>query len=151
MKKIVTWIVLADGARGRIITRKTAVAPYEEALDIDLTAPHPASREILSDRPGRVHDRFGEGRHAMVPPSDPHRQEKREFAARLAALLESEREKNSFERLIIIAPPKTLGDLRQHFSPSLKAMIIEEIARDVSMFNLHELQSRLPEMIEHVH
>jgi protein required for attachment to host cells len=151
MKKIVTWIVLADGARCRILTRETAVSDYREVFGVDYFAPHQASRKLASDRPGRVHDRFGTGRHAMSPPSDPHREEKRHFAIRLAELLESEREKKSFERLIVIAPPKTLGDLRQNFSPLLKNMIVEEIAKDVTMLKLHELQQRLPDMIEHVH
>ena len=124
---------------------------YRSVLDADLIGKNLASGEITSDRPGRGFDRVGNGRHAMQPPSDPHREGKRKLAHRVADLLERERKKGSFDRLIIIAAPQMLGDLRQYFPESLKRMIIEEVPKDLSKFATPGLKSTLPELLHRLH
>ncbi len=113
MKPVKTWILIADGARARILLNEGPGKGLKPALDHEFATVHAPTRELGSDRPGRVHDRFGPGRHAMEPPADWHEYEKQTFAAEIARLLEEEAQKGSFDRLVVVAPPKTLGELRR--------------------------------------
>ena len=38
-----------------------------------------------------------------------------------------------FEDLLVIAPPRALGELRKHWSKGLKARLIREINHDLTM------------------
>ena len=103
MKPTRSWIVIADGAQARILENhgpgKGLVALPSEAMHKTLRP----SREINAERPGRTHDRMGPGRHAMEPPSDPHREEKRRFADLLADHLNAAALKHSYDRLVLVA------------------------------------------------
>ena len=148
MKKTVTWILIADGARARLVVNANKNDGYKQVIDTDFIADNRPSHDMGSERPGRTHDSTGSARHAMQPPVDPHREEKRHLAQRVNAFLEEQRQQKAFERLIVIAAPKTLGDLRGSFSAPLQAMVVEEIDKDLTMFSLNDLQDKLPNLIE---
>ena len=141
MRKQKMWIVVADGGQARFITDET------EALTLvpgaEYTADSRASTEIGSDRPGRAFDSAGQGRHAMEPPTDPHRYEKRSFAAQIADALDAGLKKNGFDKLTIVAPPQALGDLRRALSPAVSAKITSEINKDLTNKPLPALVKQL--------
>src|SRR5690348_3153110 len=90
MDKVKTrrWYVIADGTRALIVVLdgKKVTAPLgEQFIGVNLK-----SREINADRPGRAFDSRGTGRHAMDPPTDPHRKLKADVARDLADVLEHE-------------------------------------------------------------
>ena len=84
MKKTRTWILVADGARARILqsegwgTGLTPVAGQARRMT------NPPTREQVSDRPGRVQESASGTRHAIAPRVDWHRYEKHLFAGELA-------------------------------------------------------------------
>src|SRR5687767_7572247 len=87
-KPIRTWVVIADAARARVFetrgkgTGLTAVDGL--ALETELLP----NRELVSDRPGRSFESVGGTRHAMEG-SDPHREQKRQFARRIVNVVEA--------------------------------------------------------------
>jgi len=151
MKKTTTWILIADGARARLVSRPNAAGGYEQVIDTDFIADKRPSHELGVERPGRTHDSSGDARHALQSPSDPHREEKRHLAQRVSEFLEQQRQKKAFEKLVVIAAPQALGDLRNCFSSRLLTMVVEEIDKDLTRFTLHELQDKLPDLIETTH
>ncbi|MEQ8357080.1 MAG: host attachment protein [Kiloniellaceae bacterium] len=147
MKPIRSWIVIADGAQARILENK---GPGKGLTPLPKEARHQAhrpSREIDADRPGRTHDRNGPGRHAMEPPTDAHRDEKRRFAEQLAERLNDATKQDRYDRLVLVAPPKTLGDLRQALSKETNARITGELAKDLTPISDHELPGHLGKML----
>jgi protein required for attachment to host cells len=147
MKPIRSWIVIADGARARILEntgpgKGLTALPAEEMHHI-----HPPSRDIVADRPGRSHDRMGPQRHAMEPPSDAHREEKRRFADELAELLNTAARMDSYDRLVLVAPAKTLGDLRQALGKEAAAKVDGELSKDLTPIADHELPDHLDSVI----
>ncbi|HSM19449.1 MAG TPA: host attachment protein [Hyphomicrobiales bacterium] len=147
MKPTRSWIVVADGASARIFEnhgpgKGLSARPAEEMHHAT-----PPSRDIDADRPGRSHDRMGPGRHAMEPPTDAHREEKRRFADDLARHLNEAAQGGSFDRLILVAAPKTLGDLRQALGKAAAAKLDGELAKDLTKVPDHELPSHLGEVI----
>ncbi len=151
MKKTITWILIADGSRARLVVKRNVHDGYKQVIDTDFIADKRPSHDMGVERPGRTHDSTGAARHAMQPPTDFHREEKHHLAQRVGDFLEEQRQKKAFERLIVIAAPQALGDLRDSFSPSLKKQVVEEIDKDLTMFTLHELQDKLSKIIEITH
>lgn len=147
MKPTRSWIVIADGAQARVFEnhgpgKGLTALPSEEMHKI----PRP-SRAIAADRPGRSHDRMGPGRHAMEPPTDPHREEKRRFADLLAEHLNEAAQAGSYDRLILVAAPKTLGDLRKALGKDAAAKLDGELDKDLTKVPEHELPGHLNGMI----
>lgn len=141
------WMLVADAARARIFEVDAAKGALVRTPVREMTAETLASREIGSDRPGRSFDSAGQGRHAMEPPTDPHRYEKRRFAHDLAEVLEDERKKGNFGRLYLVAPPQMLGDLREALSDGLRRLVGCETAKDLAMLAPHEIEEHLDEVL----
>ena len=143
MKHIITWILVADGSQARLFRSDgpgRGVAPLSDDL---LTGCNLPGREIMSDRPGRTFDSAGQGRHAMEPRTDPREVEKRRFAHTLAAMLEDRLNQGRFDRLVLVAPPRALGQLRGELSKSVRDKISAELAKDLTHTPPHELSEHL--------
>src|SRR5690606_33326050 len=127
MKKTVTWVLIADGHRARVLQNDGPGKGFFPPLKQEYIGSAAPTREIVSDRQGRTFDSKGQGRHAMEPQTDPHRYEKLRFAKQLSEELEAYQKKGAFDRLVIVAAPQTLGDLRNELSAGVKAMIVAEV------------------------
>lgn len=144
MRKPITWVVVADGHRARVLKNEKGVA-LESALDVDFTAPNPLDHEIGPDRPGRTKDSTPNVRHALEPRVDHHRQRKAAFAHDLAHVIDEAAEQNRFARLILVAPPQALGDLRQHLGPHARERVRGELPLDLTHETVPDIQGRLAE------
>jgi protein required for attachment to host cells len=60
-----------------------------------------------------------------------HRKLKRELARTVSDKLDTALKEGRFDRLCIVAPPATLGDLRRALSQPLKQRIVAEIKKDL--------------------
>jgi protein required for attachment to host cells len=48
--------------------------------------------------------------------------------------------RNEFESLIIVAPPKTLGELRKHYHKEVEKRLAGEIAKDLTGHPVTEIE-----------
>lgn len=73
------------------------------------------------------------GRHqsSSANPSD-SQQDEDGFAAGIAAVLNKRVLDGKIDDLVVIAAPRTLGELRKHYHKSLTAKLIGEIAKDLT-------------------
>ncbi len=127
-----TWVLIANGARGRLLSAEG----HGKALRVielrEFAASHEPNRDLGRDRPARVFESHGATRHAIEPKSDAHRELKRDFAAEIAEALDTSLLQKKFGRLVIAAPPVTLGDLRKALSEAVRLKIVAEIAMDLT-------------------
>ena len=130
-----TWIVVADGARARFFTASEDGSKLVPARSADMVAPlsrRPA-RDLKSDKPGRSYGSSRSGvRHAFEPPHDYHKIEKHRFSASLAEALLEASEAKAFDRLVLVAPHRSLGELRGLLSARVKRQISQEIPKDLT-------------------
>jgi protein required for attachment to host cells len=132
MKPVRTWILIANGARAHVLQNNGPGKGIKQVAGCDYRTSHEADREIQADRPGRTHDRVGSGRHALEATSSPHRIDKDEFAGVLMDELERKFNAGQFDRLLIVAPPRTLGDLRHHMPNLLKSCLVGSVHKDLT-------------------
>lgn len=128
-----TWILTADGQHARTWEWKNSDISLALVADLISSADSVSSfsRDLKSDKPGRSFASTGTRRSAMEPAHDPHELEKTKFAAKLADALDAAFKQGRFRRLIVIAPPRMLGDLRGHFSKQLSEAVIGEVDKDL--------------------
>lgn len=75
--------------------------------------------------------------------TDYHQLEEDKFAAEAAELLRKRALNNEFESLIVVAPPKTLGELRKHYHKEVEARIAGEVAKDLTNMPVPEIEKVL--------
>ena len=143
MAKQSTCVLVGDATNARLFevtpNRKRLTEVWPKAL----SAESPASRDIASDRPGRAFNSAGRGRHTQEPRTDPHRYEKTRFAHHVAHTLDEERKKNTFVRLILVAPPQFLGDLRAALPEPLSRCVSETVDKELTSLDTATLEKQL--------
>jgi len=143
-----TWFLVCDGARGRIYAHEGAGSGLSVVSSAEHPESHTRTRDLGSDRPGRSFDSTATGgRHAMAPRADWHDFEKTRFAGEMAAVIDKAAADKSFDRLVVVAPPRVLGDLRQAFTAQTKALVAGELDKDLTQFEGAELAAHLGEWI----
>lgn len=134
-RTVKTWIVVADGARARFFTPDRESAKLVSTGPADLVAPasRQRPRDLKSDKPGRSFSASRSGvRHAFEPPHDYHKLEKHRFMAILAGALDDACERRAFDDLILVAPRRSLGELRGLLSTRVQASVRQEVAKDLT-------------------
>ncbi|HEB58564.1 MAG TPA: host attachment protein [Gammaproteobacteria bacterium] len=140
-----TWVVVADAARARIFSSRGGKRPLVELETLTHPVARIAEREIGSDEPGRAFDSHGKGRHALTDKGAIKQHETEEFAREIAARLDAARKDDTFQHLILVAPPSMLGALREHLpSPSAKRLFYA-LDKDLTQDTGDAIRARLPE------
>lgn len=147
MQKTRTWVLVADAGNARVLETEGLGQALQPVSGMHWSQELPRSSELGHDRLPRGHESVGPGRHAVEPKSDPHRELKRTFAKDIAARLVAAAEAKSFERLIIVAPPVMLGDLRQELPRAVKDRTAAEIAKDLVAVPDHEIRKHLLDVV----
>jgi protein required for attachment to host cells len=89
-----------------------------------------------SDRPGRRFGGTGVGgteghHHGVTGEKSTVLHELTLFAKEVARKIETDRARNEFDRLVLMAGPKMLGLLRQSLSSPTQSMLAGEISKDI--------------------
>jgi protein required for attachment to host cells len=146
MKQTRTWILVADGGRARILETAGKRHGMHVVTGSESHFHNPPSRELGRDAPGRVYESYGSARHAVEPRHDPHSALEALFASQLAAMLADYSARESFDRLVVVAPATMLGNLRKMIKPQVREKIVAEIDKDLTRVPTNEIASH----VEHV-
>jgi protein required for attachment to host cells len=137
------WVLVGDGRKALVLRNEgDATFPNLRAADVFKDAANPATSAIGSDRPGRAVDHLT-GRRSGVEQTDWHDIAEHRFARHVADMLDARNEAGDISALVVVAPPKTLAELRQSFSGSLQKKIIGEVNRDLTKHPIHEIERLL--------
>ncbi|MBE0453861.1 host attachment family protein [Roseovarius autotrophicus] len=126
-----TWVLVADGDKALFLENVTdAQAPNLVVRRVE-EQDNPANRDQQSDRPGRMPD-VGPGQRSGMEEADWHRLGKERFAAEMADILYRLAHRGAFDRLVLVAPPRTLGALREHLHKEVAQRVVAEIGKDLT-------------------
>jgi protein required for attachment to host cells len=146
MKPTTTWILIADGAHARLFSNSGPGKGIEAVEGGVINGDHRPDHELVRDGLGRSFESSGSAgdmRHAIEPRTDPHRELKRDFAKHLGKVLAQGLANKSYDRLVIVAPPTALGDLRHALSEPVKHAVYAELDKDLVKTPTAELPSHL--------
>jgi protein required for attachment to host cells len=88
---------------------------------------NPPTHEQGTDRPGVNVAHAGSHRRVSMGDTDWHDLEEHRFVERVAAALENVVRSRDVPALVIVAPPRTLADLRRVFHADVKKLILQPI------------------------
>ena len=133
-----TLILVADGQKYLFLRNKGDF--QQPALKVEASSEHLGhpTHELGSDQPGRAFASSGSMRSA-IEQTDFHQIEKDQFAARTAALLSKRAHAGEFEQLIVVAPPRTLAELRKHYDKAVSSRLVKEIDKDLTKNPVKEI------------
>jgi protein required for attachment to host cells len=95
-----------------------------------------------SDQPGRAFASVGTRRSA-VEDTDWHELDEQRFAHDVAAALARIVRERKVKALVIVAPPRTLAELRRAFHSEVKTRIVAEIDKDLTKQPVYEIEKHL--------
>ena len=136
------WVVVCDGAKALILENAgDAVALNLKTREVYTQADEKTS-ELGTDAPGRSFSSVGARRSAMEQ-TDWHDQAEQRFLTDLAKRLDAAVSAGETKSLVLIAPPRALGVLRQHVTNGLRGAIRAEIDKDYVKIPVHEIEKKL--------
>ena len=136
------WVIVCDGKKALILeNRGDEKFPNLHTREAFEHTDFPTHVQGVS-APGRVHQSTGTAR-STVEQTDWHDEAERAFLHSLADKLDRAIKAGETKALIITAPPRALGMLRQVYSPSVRQALRNEIDKDFVKLPVHEIEKRL--------
>ncbi|OAN75232.1 Host attachment protein [Sulfitobacter sp. EhC04] len=135
-----TWVLIADGEKALFLINQTdGEDPFlevfrEEAQD------NPPNREQAANRRGRFNDGPSVHRSA-VQDTDWHQLAKDRFAAELAEILYKKAHQGAFDRIVLVAPPHTLGELRQEIHKEVADKVVAEVPKTLTNHPIDQIET----------
>ncbi len=140
-----SWILAADAASARLFETPGPGGQLRELEDWQHAEARQHISEMVSDQPGEVFDRAGHGRHDMEPGEDPKTHEARRFARQLAQKLNQGRLDGAYRKLVLAAPARFLGLLREQLDADTAALVAASVSKDLVKLDPAEIRRSLPE------
>lgn len=136
------WVVVADGARA-LILENVGDKLYPDLRTKEVYKQDgPKSSDLGTDKPGRAFNSVGNRRSAMEQ-TDWHDQEEQRFLVRLAERLDKALLAGETQSLVLVAPPRALGVLRQQMSPRVREALRAEIEKDYVKMPVDEIAKHI--------
>jgi len=141
------WIVTADAAQARIFQAQHQDGEMTEMSALLNSDARLTNQQSVSDRAGRMGGASSAGSHAFEPRQSHAEHVAVVFAKRVCEYLSAACRNGEVHRIYLMADPKFLGQLREHFDPQLKAVIAQELAIDVAHQKPAQIRKALPERL----
>jgi protein required for attachment to host cells len=136
------WVVVCDGAKALILQNAgDGMYPNLKTREVHQQA-NPKTAELGTDEPGRSFSSVGHGRSAYEQ-TDWHGQEEQRFLADLAKRLDAAVTAGEMKSIVLVAPPRALGVLRQHYTQGLREALKGEIDKDLVKMPVYEIEKKL--------
>lgn len=126
-----THVLVMDG--GKMLLFKNDGDEVQPVLNIVMHDEQnsAATRDQGSAQPGSTHESVG-SRRSSYEQTDFHQLDEDKFAIDAADMLKRKVLAGKIDALIIVAAPRTLGELRKHFHGEVEKRVLGEISKDVA-------------------
>ena len=137
-----TWVLVADGEKALFL--RNDIDEHDPDLNVVRIEQqeNPSDRAQSANRPGRMHD-TGPGQKSALDDTDWHELAKERFADDLAGILYREAHRGAFRRIILVAPPATLGELRNKLHKEVAEKVVGELHKTLTNHPLDEIEKIL--------
>lgn len=135
-------VLVADGRKMLFLRNEGDEAYPNLVVEHAEAQSNPKDGDQKSDAPGLSYSSAGSGRSTMDE-TDFHQLGEDRFASDAAELLKRRALAHEFESLIIVAPPRTLGELRKHYHSEVSSRITGELDKDLTNHPIPEIESAI--------
>ena len=125
------WLIIANASKARIFEGTSPMGELNEIFEIENESARLQEKDLVTHGAGRRHDDGPYGQKSAME-RDPLDVETNNFVREVVRFLEKHRNSGSFESMSIIAEPRVLGKLRKEMPTSLRALVIEEVSKNVA-------------------
>ncbi|MFG6158544.1 host attachment protein [Halomonas sp. 1390] len=139
-----TYIVVADAARARLFTRDGITISELDSLVHTEGRLHEG--DLVTDRGGDVHESTATSARSAGGENVATQHHEEMFAREVAERLYRARVDNSMEKLILVAPPRFLGQLRDKVDGPTAKRVIHSLAKDLTKATLADIQEAVRDL-----
>ncbi|MCV0394214.1 MAG: host attachment family protein [Rhizobiaceae bacterium] len=136
------YVVVADGEKALILRNEGDFRYPNLEVVRELEQENPPTHDQGTDRPGRFND--GPNVHRSgVADTDWHRIGKERFADEIAERLYRMAHRGDFEKLVLVAPPLVLGEMRKKLHKEVLDRIASEVPKTLTNHPLDRIEKVL--------
>lgn len=140
-----SWLAVCDCSRALLLENQgDLVYPKLETREF-MTVATPSTHELGTARPGRAFSGI-DGRRSAVEETDFHLQAERQFIRNFADCIERKMRETAAPAIVLIAPARALGILRDALGACTRRVLSGTLTRDYVHLPLHEIERHLAEM-----
>jgi len=169
-KSPVTWVLVADGKQANIYDCRKAMQkiplggankhhafdekPIHELVPVPngaLEAESINDYQVGHDRRGTTSSSVSSVHNSYEPHGDIKEELKRRFTEALAKKLGKAHEEKLFDHIILVAPAKMIGELREQLAPDLQRCVAAVLPKDLTHYLGHELLPHLQDTLLEAH
>lgn len=136
------WVLICDGRKALLAENAGDEAAPNLKVRQTFEQPDPLTHDQGTDKPGRAFAGIGE-RRAATEQTDFHRLAEEDFLKKLAAHLERGVGEHRIKALVLAAPPRALGVLRDVLAPPVRKLVLHEIEKDYVNMPMYEVERHL--------
>lgn len=136
------WVVVADGEKALFLRNEGDARNPNLEVFREMAQDNPATREQGTDKPGRMHD-ASPAHRSGVQETDWHQIGKERFAKTVAERLYKYAHAGRFDKLVLVAPPTVLGDIRKELHPEVAERVVSEIPKTLTNHSVDKIENLL--------
>lgn len=129
MSRII-YLLVADRGGAKIFSSDEKLEDLQPLFDEVHEAGRKTDSEWLTDRPGRLRDSKG-NIHGLGHERSAEESDAKSFAAHISGLLRKDYQDGRFQELMIAAPPRFLGHLRDALDAGCMAVLSRSLHKDL--------------------
>jgi protein required for attachment to host cells len=133
------WVMVADGEKALFLVNQTdGEDPFLQVVS-EREQVNPPTREQGTDTPGRGHD-GGPNHRSAFDETDWHQLAKDRFAHDLADMLYKRAHRGEFDRIVLVAAPGVLGELRDQLHKEVTDRVVGEIPKTLTNHTIEDVE-----------
>lgn len=132
-------VLVGDGRKALFLRNLGTVSQPRLIVERLMQHADAPTRELGTDRPGRISVGVGGSRSALEE-TDWHRVEEERFVHSVTALLSKAAHAESGLQIVVILPPKALGEFRAGMDATLERHVVAQIHGDLTAHTIADIE-----------
>lgn len=137
-----THVIVGDGRRALILFNEGTAERPSLTVETILTHPDLPTRALGTERPGRVYASVG-ARRSSTDETDWHQRAEDHFVRDIIAGLVELAKREKLKKLVLVAPPHTMAELRKALPSDFAHLVVAEITKDLTKHSVRDITALL--------
>jgi protein required for attachment to host cells len=137
-----TWVLIADGEKALFLVNDGDAEYPVLTVRREEHQPNPPTRDQAANRPGQVQESHAPGSRSYED-TDWHQLAKDRFADHLADMLYERAHRGDFRRIVLVAAPGVLGELREKMHKEVADRVVGEVPKTLTNHPVEEIEKVL--------